>query len=379
MLKDYSAFIGVGQCGGNIVSEFELNDFDCFYVNTSLEDLETVGDNSKGNQFHIRNTKGMAKDRVMAFNTITSNECATADLIAESVYKKYANPKMYYFVTGASGGTGGGMTNTIIKSFKEMYPEKIINVIVVLPHTDEDMIMQSNAIEYLRDLRIMYKQGIVTNIQMLDNGKKDLNKKSSINKTISSLMNTVMSFQSLDSNGNLDEQELENIFATRGITVMHEFTNKDFQDEAGKVDENSIYNKIFKSATMQGFIFNKEHNSVNTKRIIQDSFGIAPITHETSWEDEETIVISAGVDFTKDILNAISKPIHTNYIVLKERKEQLESEFKNQISENGSFDIDAISFDDVVHSNVVTSTSDTAPRRRRGRGVGLKAEMSRIR
>lgn len=379
MLKDYSAFIGVGQCGGNIVSELELNDFDCFYINTSLEDLETVAKNNREKLFHIRNTKGMAKDRDMALKTVTDNEFAIADLIAESVYKKYANPKIYYFVTGASGGTGGGMTNAIIKSFNEMYPEKIINVIVVLPHNDEDMIMQTNALEYLKDLREMYKQGIITNIQMLDNSKKDLNKKTSINKTISSLMNTVMSFQSLDKEGNLDEQELENIFTTRGITVMHEFTNKDFQSEAGKVEDNSVYNKIFKDATMQGFIFNKEYHSINTKKIIQDSFGIAPITHETSWEDEETIIISSGVDFSKDVLNIISKPIYENYMTLKERKDQLENEFKNQISENGSFDIDAISFDNIVHANTVTPTTETTPRRRRGRGVGLKETMSRIR
>lgn len=380
MLKDYSAIIGVGQCGGNIVSEFELNDFDCFYINTSLEDLDTVvKDNRDNNYFHIRNTKGMAKDRIMALNVITNNEGEMADLVAETIYKKYANPKMYFFVCSASGGTGGAMTIPIMKSFKEMYPEKMINVIVALPHAAEDMIMHYNAFEFLKELKKAYDLRIINNIQILDNNKRDFGKKSSINKIISSLMNTLFSFQGVTKEGNLDEQEFEEIFCARGLTIMHEFANKDFANEISKIEEETIYNKVLHRPFLHGYIFNKDNYDENTKRIIQDTFGVPKKSHETFWEEEEGIVVSTGIDFTNDIFKFISKPLMDNYNALKERKDKLENEMLEQLADLDSFDVDSVTFEGINSNRVEEFKPENTTKRRRGRGVGLKAEMSRIR
>ena len=96
MLLDYCTFIGVGQAGGNVVRELDLNDIKTFFVNTSLEDLESLNHENSERLFHISGTKGMAKSRDLAKQIIETD--SNHDIIAETIYKKYANYKIYLFV-----------------------------------------------------------------------------------------------------------------------------------------------------------------------------------------------------------------------------------------------------------------------------------------
>ena len=41
-MKEQIGILGVGQCGGNIVSLFEQKGYECAYVNTSMEDLNSL-------------------------------------------------------------------------------------------------------------------------------------------------------------------------------------------------------------------------------------------------------------------------------------------------------------------------------------------------
>ena len=115
----------------------------------------------------------------------------------------------------------------------------------------------------------------------------------------------------------VDFQELEDIFSTRGILTMHELENKDLAQEIANIEKSSIYNRIFKNPTTQGIIFGSNTQNTPIKEMIRDSFGVAPIVHETICEEEETIIISAGVDFSDTILPIVLKPLYDNYQTLK--------------------------------------------------------------
>lgn len=375
MLLDYCTFIGVGQAGGNVVRELDLNDIKTFFVNTSLEDLESLNHENSERLFHISGTKGMAKSRDLAKQIIETD--SNHDIIAETIYKKYANSKIYFFVFSTAGGTGGGMTNSIMKAMKEMYPDKIINAVPILNHDDEDMIMQQNSIKCIKELKELYDEGMITNIQFLDNSKKDLNKKEQINKIFASLMTSLMTFENSTKSGNLDEQELEDIFSTKGILTIHELANKDVTKEIANIEKSSIYNRIFKNPTTQGLIVGSTVKDSPIKAMIRDSFGIAPIVHETVWEEEETIIISAGIDFSDTILPIVLKPLYDNYQSLKNKKKQIEEEMLKELNEV-NFDINSMDFDSLDNGIKRTSTSQSSTKgRKRGRKVGFKAEMEK--
>lgn len=364
MLKDSCVFIGVGQCGGNIVRQLELKDgYSCYYVNSSTEDLETIG-TDYDKQYHIAETKGMAKDRNMAKDVITSEH--RSYLIAEKIYKRYANAKIYTFVFSTSGGTGGGMANTIMDSMKEWYPDKIINAIVVKPHASEDMVMQYNSLECLKELKQLLDIDVVTNLQIIDNNKREFKDKMKINSEIASLLDGVMSFDQITVEGNLDAEELEIIYSTKGVSIICEFGSNDFANELSNAEQKMSYAKYLKNGSIHGVILNKECNTEMNRAIIKETFGYPLKTMDTVWDEESNIVFVAGTEFNDEVLEELKK----SYLEIKEKRESVNDKAKTDVE----IDID---FSELAQASKVANTKVQRPDRRRR--VGVNGEMSRYR
>lgn len=364
MLKDYCVFIGVGQCGGNIVRQLELKGgYSCYYINSSVEDLETIG-TDYDKQYHIAETKGMAKDRKLAKEVMLSED--RSYLIAEKIFKRYANAKIYTFVYSTSGGTGGGMSNSIIKAMKEWYPDKTLNTLVVKPHSSEDMIMQYNSLECLKELKMLLKDGTVTNIQIIDNNKREFKDKMKINSEISSLVDGIMSFSEITVEGNLDEQELENIYSTKGVSFICEFEGSDFANELSKAEQGMTFAKYLKNSTVHGIILNKECNTELNRAIIKDTFGYPLKTMDTVWDYESNIVFIAGTSFNDEILEDLKE----SYVEIKNKREEVNDTIKEDVDVS-------IDFSDFESTSSVSNTKIQRPTR--NRRVGVNGEMSRFR
>lgn len=362
MLKENSvAFIGVGQCGGNIARELKMLDCNVYYVNTSLEDLYTV-QAEPTEMYHIPDTKGMAKDIAFAKEVIENNdECGK---IAETIYKKYANANIYYFIFSSAGGTGSGMSPYIMKAMKEIYPDKIINAVTTLPNDEEDMVLQYNSIKCMEHLRKLVDEGVITNIQILDNNKRDFNRRNSINKEFASFMNTLVTFQSDSTEGNLDEEEIERLFSSKGVTVISEFDTKDFLEDLANVDENTMYAPFGKDPKALGLILNKDINNITTMQVIKESFGIPIATHYTTWDEDANIVISCGLSFNDNIINKLS----ANYKGIMKKREEIKN--NNAIEKTENIELDFTEMDSFSKTNQKTPAK---PRERR-RGLGVNGE-----
>lgn len=363
MLKDYVSFVGTGQCGGNISQDLEQYGNQCFYINSSLDDLDTI-DTDYSKKYCIENVKGMAKDIEYANQVITSDE--NDEKIAEQIYKRNANSHIYFFIFGISGGTGGAMTIPIMRKFKEFYPDKIVNAIVVKPHEDEDMIMHYNAFVCLEKLKQCLKDGIVTNLQILDNNSKEFGEKMSINKEFADLFDEILSFNKITSEGNLDEEELERIFSTSGVTIIHKFRSGDIGESLSNFDEETIYSKFNKNPTVHGLILNSKQNNGVNRSIIKDVFGYPMVTHDTTWDEDFNIVISTGMSFNDSIIAELKK----NYNTLLEKKKETEKDIEKQQEEEIKID------DSILKSLNKNNTNNTerATRSRRSRTVGVKGE-----
>lgn len=327
MLKERVVFIGVGQGGGNITRELELNDCQAFYINSSLDDLDTI-DTSYDKKYHISGTKGMAKDISFAKDVILNDY--NDDKAVESVYKAYANASTYFFVFTLSGGTGGGMGVEIATRFKERFPDKTVNIITVLPHADEDMIMHYNAMECLKGINEGLTNDLITNVQILDNSKRDFSKKLEINSEFASMLDKILSFTNITENGNLDEEEFERLFQMKGISVICELDNKNFLDDLSKTEENSIYAKFLRKSQAHGLILNAEQDNSISRNLIREVFGVAMVSHSTIWEEDINIIMSTGVEFNYDELIVDLKK---NYSNLLEMKKKIESELNSKTEE----------------------------------------------
>lgn len=372
MLKENISFIGVGQGGGNIARELELNDCQSFYVNTSIEDLECL-ETTPDKWYHIENTKGMAKDIEYAREIITSNY--NDEKIAEKVYKKYANSSIYFMSFTCSGGTGSAMAIPIARAIKDLYPDKIVNAVAILPHSEEDMVMQYNAIQCLKSIKQAMDEGIITSLILLDNDRKEYDKKLDINKEFASIMDKVLSFTSDSVDGNLDESEIEVLFKTPGVLTIHELENKDFIDSLTKIDEKTIYAKNSKTVKTHGLILNAEQNNSTGINLIRETFGMPMVTHDTIWDEDINIIISAGIDFEDEKNNIVMNQLKKTYKELQDRRKQIEENLKQQMEEDTSVAID-VDFSDIknVHANSNSSNERVRSARGRRRDIGVKGE-----
>ena len=364
MLKDNCVFIGVGQGGGNIVSYLEHDDFDCFYVNTSLDDLESISA-SVDKRYAINGTKGMAKDIDFAYETITSDY--NDEKVCDAIYKKYPNAKIYFIVFTAGGGTGGGMGNVIASTFKELHPDRTVNIVTVLPHSEEDMKMQYNAIKCIEKIQQNVDNGYVNCVQILDNNKFDFGKKLEINTKFALYMSDVMNFESsFSENGNLDEEEMERLFtSTSGLLNIHEIKNDDFLDNLDKLD--SIYIDHTKDVQTHGLILNESKNDSTNLGLIREAFGMPVETHSTTWQDTFSIIISVGMSFNNRIIEQLKK----NYLNLKKLREDIANRSVNK--EEETIDVD---FSDMIKSKQVIEPTKTPRTRRRQKTLGVRAENS---
>lgn len=340
MLKESVAFIGVGQCAGNIIKQLDDKGYQCFYINSSLDDLDAV-EADLDKRYHINGEQGMAKDRKEAFSVINKDE--NADKIAEAIYKKYANAEIYFFVCSASGGTGGGMTNSIISKVKDFYGEKIIGLITVLPHKEEDMIMQYNAIDFFREVKQNIEDGNIINLQILDNNTVEFEKKLELNTKFAYLMDKVLSFDGICKEGNLDEQEMKKTFSSVGMMAIHEVKNNDFVDNLGKYQEESIYYKHGKDVNTHSLILSPDNNTTDGRGLIREVFGVPLETHYTLWDEDTNIIIPSGMSFDFAI-DTISKELSENYTMWLEKRNQT-----NQIKVEKKDMIIDVDFSDVLN------------------------------
>lgn len=364
MLKDSILNVATGQCGGNLVYELEKLENQAFYINSSLDDLKTIPtDASK--KYCIENTKGMAKDISYAEQIITSNY--NDEKIVEAIYERYPNQRIYNFHFGLAGGTGGGMTIQIMRTYKEFYPDKIINAIVVYPHEEEGMLMQNNAKKCLDKLKQCLEDGIINSLQILNNNSKEIGDKLSINIEYARMYDEIVSFEGTDVKGNLDKEEMERLLSTRGVTVIYKMKNEDVGDNLSKLEDNTIYAPFHRNPTTLGLLLSKTQDNALNRDLIQKAFGVPMVTHDVRWENEYSFVISAGMKFNDDIVLQLKQ----NYNKLYQKKVELE---KSATQTPQDIEIDESILNSLNRNQPVNISNDRPRRRRRGAALGIGAE-----
>ncbi|QDY27221.1 hypothetical protein [Clostridium botulinum] len=361
LLTERMVCVGVGQCGSNMIKELENLGFQAFYINSSLEDLDTINTNIK-NKYHIKNTKGMAKDQRMAKQIVLENN--NADNIAYAIHDQYAMAEIITFFYSLAGGTGGGMGTILASNVSDLFPNKIVNVVAVLPKSTEDIGLQANAIESLQSLKEALDSGFINQVHLLNNDSRD--DIFAINKDFAICFDRFINFDVINKEGNLDEEEKEKMLLEPGMGVILEFSNDDFGNGLASAFENSIYAEWLKNPNLHGLILNKKQNKDVNKEVIKDVLGMPNYTHQSTWDEDSNVLFAAGMSFNENILNKMKIKAKE----LSEKKRKIEEEAQKEKVETVEFDTSAItSASNRRRKSTVQPTqdnNDTGIRRRRG-------------
>lgn len=361
LLTERMVCVGVGQCGSNMVKELESLGFQAFYINSSLEDLDTINTNIK-NKYHIKNTKGMAKDQRMARQVVLEDN--NADNIAYAIHDQYAMAEIITFFYSVAGGTGGGMGTILASNMNDLFPNKTVNVVAVLPKSTEDIGLQANAIESLQSLKEALDSGFINQIHLLSNDSRD--DIFAINRDFAVCFDGFINFDVINKEGNLDEEEKEKMLLEQGMGVILEFSNDDFGNGLASAFENSIYAEWLKNPNLHGLILNKKQNKDVNKEVIKDVLGMPNYTHQSTWDEDSNVLFAAGMSFNENILNKMKIKAKE----LSEKKRKIEEESQKEKVETVEFDTSAITSASNRRRKPTVQTTqennDTGIRRRRG-------------
>ena len=356
MLNDKIVCVGIGQCGSNFVSELEQVGFHAFYVNTSLEDLDLV-DTPNSNKYHIKGTRGMAKDRNEALKCLLENN--NANNICYAINDEYAMTDIVFMFYSLSGGTGGGMGNLLAGTMSELFPNKIINVVAVLPKFSDDIGMLANAIESLSQLKEIQKDGAINQVHLLTNqSREDI---FSINDTFATAFDGFVNFDELDKMGNLDEEERERILTTHGMGVILDFSHEDFGNGLSEAIDTSIYSSWNKDPQLHGIILNRRQNKEINKLLVKDVLGAPLFTHQSTWNEDTNILLSVGMGFNDNVIIQLKQSLQ----LLMDKKSKIEKEcVNNDVMEDVTIDISSITSGLRPKTRPVNNNSRLSSRRR---------------
>lgn len=317
-LKDKIVMIGTGQCGNQITYQFDLLNYNTFYVNSSVTDFpKGIEDDRK---FLINGAKGCAKNRQKAIDYGVSS----FDEILERINTRFPLANIYFFMASLGGGTGAGLTPLLLDVASTQNPDKKYCVVLVLPHDDESLLSQDNAKETLK--QIIDIQDKLYSIHLLSNNKrKDF---LDINKEFSMLLDGIIDHKSHSEKGNIDDEEIEQLITDPGFSVILEFEDDNFNIGLVKSIENSIYADWNGDSHYLGMILNDFNDKNEVLKEVENEFGV-PLTDFTTFTDESNKIVATGMNFNKTIFKNINNIIKEKLQKKQNMQEQNENDDDN--------------------------------------------------
>ena len=281
-MRENFGIIGIGACGSNIANLFENKNYSTVYINSSMEDLNSI----KGiHKLHLSGAEGAAKDRKKVLQLAMESFGDIMQKVENIITQQYV-----LVLFSAGGGTGSGLSIPILKYLTQI--GKTCIPVMVLPDARSSAKMNENA--YNACIELMSLQGLGATF-LLDNSKDD---KFAINNKFVCEFDTFVTIKNSSMHGNFDISERKQILSCPGVAVLGKLSkSRSTAPEIIEALHNGIYAEIeAKSCYYLGVITSNKSldiNSISTQLGgCYDTFlGISEAT---------TISMASGLQFPKN-------------------------------------------------------------------------------
>lgn len=308
-MKERISFLAVGQAGGNIGLRLEQKGYKVLYINTSREDLDTLG--TAKFKHHIKNGEGCNKDRKKAKEAVINDYDAISRKIIEGL-----NTEFVYIVFSSGGGTGSGaapmIADLLLGDIAEDTAGKIRNVglITILPALKEPVKTNINSYECFMELSKI--EGLSSSF-IIDNETGD---KMVLNHrfvdTLTAYLNIPNKHKS--DRGNIDKAEIMETIKATGMNKIVQVPAKDSNTE--NIIE--AFNKTIYAASENDGILKYISVSQAGKfdiEILQKETGM-PVDVFMTYNEHSTICCLSGLTFP-------STRLERTYQVINENKDKV--------------------------------------------------------
>ncbi|HSH50208.1 MAG TPA: hypothetical protein VK982_00640 [Bacteroidales bacterium] len=283
-MKERLLFVCVGQGGGNIGQLFEAKGYNCYFINTSYDDLVTIEAKHK---YHIPGGNGCNKNRQKALQYAKDYYDNMINLIDE----KFPMQDIVYFIYTLGGGSGGGLSPILLDLISKKNPDKHYGAINILPNINEPIKCQINAAKAFQQTENIEDITILT----LDNNT--IYDKFKINFAFYSIFDCLMNITNPDPRGIIDGAELETLLTCSGHMYISLIDSWNYIND-------SINKNIF-TPFDEGcrYITTTSKDKFNIENII-NVFG-KPIDTFQGYNNNYNMIIASGMPTPTRVINKI--------------------------------------------------------------------------
>ena len=279
-MREQFGVLALGQCGGNIGTEFEKLGYTVAYLNTSQEDLGSI----KGaHKIAIPNADGAAKDRKRVLQLASEHIVDIVDKITNILPQKYI-----ICIFSAGGGTGSGLSIPLMTYLSQI--QKVCIPVIALP--DEKM-ESAKSCENTWNCcaELMSIQGLGATF-LLDNSRCD---KFVINSRFARELDAFINLKNLSMYGNIDMAERKQILSCSGISVIGKLSKtKSTVPEIIQSLHNGIYTEITSKTAMYLGI-STSNRSLEINSITKEFNGVYDVFYGVS--EATSIIIASGLQW----------------------------------------------------------------------------------
>ncbi|TPF17956.1 hypothetical protein [Priestia megaterium] len=270
MITDVCVF-ALGGCGGNFGDEFAQRNFYSVAVNFSQSDLNSL--HHVHDKLKLIGSEGLGHQRSEALELVSNH----VEVLTSFIHKhcEHASVVIVPFSTG--GGSGSGLSPLTLNLLSNMYPDKAIIAMPIIPHNEESTTALMNNQQVFEELSNI--EGIC--IAPVDNQKAKSRDfaigKAKIynvtNKSIVDHFHALYSYTNESSkSGSFDKKDFINLFKQEGYCSIAEVIDVSYWLEKEKLILNpSNTKKLLRSVLNASMFAPIEYDSIGKAAIIIDT------------------------------------------------------------------------------------------------------------
>lgn len=294
-MKNRILFVCVGQAGGNIGELFYNKGYNVFLINSSYEDLKSSNVPEKFKHY-IVGANGCSKEREKGLELAKENW----QMLLELVESKFPQQDIVYFIFSSGGGTGSGLSPSMIEVLSKKKPNKNYGAVIILPSTKESLKSLANAVECMKHLKRIERLKCTF---ILDNNNDD---KFKINERFVDEFDSLIKVTSeSDSKGVIDKMELEKTLTSKGNSVIVKAEHNANLQEILNHYSNSIFTPWEQGCQYLAISITKDIDM----EIIEHVFG-TPWDRFVGYNEKYNLIFAVGMKMPTDRINELINTVN---------------------------------------------------------------------
>lgn len=312
-LKNFG-LLGIGACGGNQVAAFKKYDIPSFYINSAMEDLNSLGLQDM-HYYHVKGATGCHKDRNVSKTYLAHNY---EDILKH--IERHLTGKYIFLFGSTGGGTSSGMC-ALMTELLENELEKIVIPVITIPSLSESLQAKTNSYELMKELFSCVQHTVF----IVDNNKESNFSKS--NEILANLIYSLISDVSTSIDGIYDYSEIYAMLEQKGYGILNYFTRKPTQVDITSSIKAAITNSIFADIEQRNTLYYcgiKSSTMRKTVKIdyeeLQLSFGYWRDVFQ-GYQTKSDMIFLSGLQYPMTVINRL-------YEAIREDKKKIEMDLQ---------------------------------------------------